>query len=113
MAKPIREKDGKNILYAYLSGIAANESQYSVQFPPLHSLSVGPKTNLQELSWNNQWLQSEVRDILIFNLLHLDSSLSNSQFLFTFSSSLFCSVCLVKFIIVYYNNNIYSVLFSH
>lgn len=62
MAKAIREKDGKAILRSYLSELLSSEDSckgFKLELPPLRSLTAS-SSNLEELTWSNQWLEKEV-----------------------------------------------------
>ena len=62
MAKAIREKDGKAILRSYLSELLSSEDSckgFKLELPPLRSLTA-TSSNLEELTWSNQWLEKEV-----------------------------------------------------
>lgn len=76
MAKPIRERDGKAILYNHLTELVSQEKTVSLKLPPLLSLTVGAKTNLQELTRQHQWLEKEVSQWLLQNVLILGTAFS-------------------------------------
>ena len=62
MAKAIREKDGKAILRSYLSELLSSEDSckgFKLELPPFRSLTA-TSSNLEELTWSNQWLEKEV-----------------------------------------------------
>lgn len=61
MAKAIREKDGKAILRSYLSELLSSEESkgFKLELPPFRSLTA-TSSNLEELTWSNQWLEKEV-----------------------------------------------------
>lgn len=64
MAKAIRERDSKAILYNYLNQLLAQEGREGFQLPSLKSVTVGANTDLEELTWKHPWLEKQVQFIL-------------------------------------------------
>lgn len=71
MAKAIRERDSKAILYNYLNQLLAQETRKGFQLPSLKSVTVGANTDLEELTLKQPWLEKQVQIIVEYNLLIL------------------------------------------
>ena len=64
MAKAIRERDSKAILYNYLNQLLAQETRKGFQLPSLKSVTVSANTDLEELTLKQPWLEKQVQIIV-------------------------------------------------